>query len=100
MFGHFTTLCMKGLKKLNITLERLKYFVRSRLNRNNFSILTMFLANQIPRFFSPFHSIRLFLYLLSTSENQGIVHVVRTQNFPKNQHFLPPDTHLGVRFKG
>ena len=23
----------------------------------------------------------------------GIIHLVRTQNFPKNQNFLPPDTH-------
>ena len=23
----------------------------------------------------------------------GIIYVVRTQNFPKNQHFLPLDTH-------
>ena len=28
--------------------------------------------------------------------NLGILYLVRTQIFPKNQHFLPPDTH--VRF--
>ena len=27
----------------------------------------------------------------------GIIHLVRTENFPKNQHFLPPDTHTYVR---
>ena len=23
----------------------------------------------------------------------GVIHLVRTQHFPKNQYFLPPDTH-------
>ena len=23
----------------------------------------------------------------------GVIHLVRTQNFPKNQYFLPPDTY-------
>ena len=23
----------------------------------------------------------------------GIIHLERSKNFPKNQHFLPPDTH-------
>ena len=27
----------------------------------------------------------------------GIIHLVRTENFPKNYHFLPPDTHTYVR---
>ena len=31
-------------------------------------------------------------FLNSTSV--GIIHLVRTQDFPKNQHFLPPDTHM------
>ena len=26
----------------------------------------------------------------------GVIHLVRTQNFPKNQRFLPPDTHTFV----
>ena len=26
----------------------------------------------------------------------GIIHLVRTQNFLKNQHFLPPDMHTYV----
>ena len=30
----------------------------------------------------------------------GVVHLVRTQNFPKNQHFLPPDTHTYVCVSG
>ena len=25
--------------------------------------------------------------------SMAIIHLVRTQNFPKNLHFLPPDTH-------
>ena len=28
--------------------------------------------------------------------NAGVIHLVRTQNFPKNQHFLPPDMHTYV----
>ena len=35
---------------------------------------------------------RIFLFL-----NQfylGIIQLVRTQNFPKNEHFLPPDTNI------
>ena len=24
---------------------------------------------------------------------EGIIHLVRTENFTKNKHFLPPDTH-------
>ena len=34
--------------------------------------------------------------LLSTTVEFGIIHLIRTQNFPKNQHFLPPDTHTYV----
>ena len=26
------------------------------------------------------------------STEHGVIHLVRTQNFPKNKHFLPPDT--------
>ena len=29
----------------------------------------------------------------------GIIHLVRTQNFLKNLHFLPPDTHTYVRVR-
>ena len=50
-----------------------------------------------------------FLFALSMSSNfvsflseifkQGMIHLVSTQYFPKNQHFLPPDMHTyqGVR---
>ena len=27
------------------------------------------------------------------SISSGIIHLVHTQNFPKNEHFLPPDMH-------
>ena len=37
----------------------------------------------------------LFTYFES-SQNQGIIHLVLTQNFLKNWHFLPPDTHMYV----
>ena len=30
----------------------------------------------------------------------GIVHLVHTQNFPKNYYFLPPDTRTYVRVPG
>ena len=30
----------------------------------------------------------------------GIIHVVRTQNFPKSWHFLPPDTHTYICVSG
>ena len=30
----------------------------------------------------------------------GIIHLVRSQNFPKNKHFLPPDTHTYVCASG
>ena len=29
---------------------------------------------------------------MAKTNRQGIIQLVRTQNFPKNQHFLPPDT--------
>ena len=29
-----------------------------------------------------------------------IIHLVRTQNFPKNYHFLPPDKHTYVCISG
>ena len=32
--------------------------------------------------------------------NFGIIHLVRIQNFPKNQHFLLPDTHTYVCVSG
>ena len=28
--------------------------------------------------------------------SSGVIHLVRTQHFPKNLHFLPPDTHMYV----
>ena len=32
---------------------------------------------------------------------QGIINLVPTQNFPKNLHFLPPDTHVsGDTYQG
>ena len=33
----------------------------------------------------------------SPNITQEIIDLVRTQNFPKNQHFLPPDTYTYVR---
>ena len=27
----------------------------------------------------------------------GVIHLIRTQDFPKNEHFLPPDIYQGVR---
>ena len=30
----------------------------------------------------------------------GIIHIVRRQNFPKNKHFLPSDTHTYVYLLG
>ena len=30
----------------------------------------------------------------------GIINLVRTQNFPKNYYFLPPDTHTYVYVSG
>ena len=32
--------------------------------------------------------------------NFGIIHLVRKQNFPKNQHFLLPDTHTYMCVSG
>ena len=29
----------------------------------------------------------------STQQSTGVIHLVRTQNFAKNYHFLSPDTH-------
>ena len=31
---------------------------------------------------------------------KGIIHLVRLQIFPKNKHFLPPDTHKYVYVSG
>ena len=31
---------------------------------------------------------------------QRITHSASTQNFPKNSHFLPPDTHIDVCVSG
>ena len=31
---------------------------------------------------------------------QGIIHVLHTQNFPKKQHFLKPDTHTYLCVSG
>ena len=31
--------------------------------------------------------------MLSRIRIVGIIHLVRTQNFPKNHNFFPPDTH-------
>ena len=44
---------------------------------------------------------QLLVHLLKNnrSETFGIIHLVRTQNFPKNQHFLPPDAHTYVSKK-
>ena len=30
----------------------------------------------------------------------GIIYLLRSQNFPKNQHFLPPDTHTFMCVSG
>ena len=30
----------------------------------------------------------------------GIIHLVCTQNFPRNEYFLPPDTHTYMRVSG
>ena len=32
--------------------------------------------------------------------NPGIIHLVRTQYFPKNKYLLPPDTHTHVCVSG
>ena len=50
----------------------------------------------------PFHSVFSYEIL----KKSGIIHLVRTQNFPKNYHFVPPprDTHTyeheRVRIRG
>ena len=41
---------------------------------------------------------KIFLYILGMAKVLkvklvGILHLVHTQNFPKKQHFLPPETH-------
>ena len=50
----------------------------------------------IPRILSRFTKL---LNSLNASDWFGIIHLVRTQNFPKNEHFLPPDTHASIRTK-
>ena len=32
--------------------------------------------------------------------SEGFIHLVRTQNFPKSQHFLHPDTHTYMCVSG
>ena len=34
---------------------------------------------------------------LPTLSGYGVIHLKRTQNFPKSLHFLPPDAYQGVR---
>ena len=36
----------------------------------------------------------------SGEEELRVIHLVRTQNFPKNEHFLPPDTHTYLCVSG
>ena len=40
------------------------------------------------------------MYLMMLRMFLGIIHLVRTQNFPKNEHLLSPDTHMYVYVSG
>ena len=39
-------------------------------------------------------------WLATMKISKGIIYLVRLQNFPKNKHFLPPDTHKHVYVSG
>ena len=44
--------------------------------------------------------LRLTWLITLTKFTFGVIHLVRTQNFPKNQEFLPPDMHMYVCVPG
>ena len=37
---------------------------------------------------------------LTVNMTKRIIHLVSTESFPKNWHFLPPDTHMKVHVSG